>query len=112
MEIGFYYVADIKVKSVSNIRHQLAIQQLFLDIVIKFSWSFKHDDLRKAVLSLLVNDDLQSDQYVIPMVLLIIEQFENEHEMFDWTKDIFEKVTFLTEKVRILREPKFKWRLP
>ena len=68
--------------------------------------------MRKAVLSLLVNDDLQSDQYVIPMVLLIIEQFENEHEMFDWTKDIFEKVTFLTEKVRILREPKFKWRLP
>ena len=59
---------------------------------IKFSWSFKHDDLKKAVLSLLVNDDLESDEYVIPMVVLIIKQFENEHEMFDWTKHIFEKV--------------------
>ena len=39
-----------------------------------------------------MNDDLQSDEYVITMVRLIKEQFENEHEMFDWTKQIFEKV--------------------
>ena len=40
-----------------------------------------------------MNDELESDEYVIPMVVLIIKQFENEHEMFDWTKHIFEKVS-------------------
>jgi len=48
--------------------------------------------LKKAVLSLLVNDELQSDDYVIRIVQLIKQQFENEHEMFYWTKDIFQKV--------------------
>ena len=61
-------------------------------LYFQFSWSFKHDDLKKAVLSLLVDDELQSDEYVIRLVQLIKEQFENEHEMFDWTKDIFQKV--------------------
>ena len=59
---------------------------------IQFSWSFKHDDLKKAVLSLLVNDELQSDANVITMVKLIKDQFQDENEMFAWTKDIFEKV--------------------
>ena len=40
----------------------------------------------------MVNDELQSDEHVITMVRLITEQFENEHEMFDWTKHIFQKV--------------------
>ena len=39
-----------------------------------------------------MNDELQSDEHVITMVRLITEQFENEHEMFDWTKHIFQKV--------------------
>ena len=59
---------------------------------IQFSWSFKHDDLKKAVLSLLVNDELQSDENVITMVNLIKEQFEDDNEMFAWTRNIFEKV--------------------
>ena len=49
---------------------------------IQFSWSFKHDDLKKAVLSLLVNDELQSDANVITMVKLIKDQFQDENEMF------------------------------
>ena len=36
-----------------------------------------------------MDDELQSDEYVILMVQLIKEQFENEHEMFYWTKDMF-----------------------
>ena len=95
-----YVIHTIKVKSVTNIRkvsptsvtNMRSCTYLWYDI--KFSWNFKHDDLRKAVLSLLVNDELESDEYVIPMVVLIIKQFENEHEMFDWTKHIFEKVRF------------------
>ena len=98
IEIGFNDIGDIKVKSVTNIRKVSPTSvanirsSTYLWYDIKFSWSFKHDDLKKAVLSLLVNDDLQSDEYVITMVRLIKEQFENEHEMFDWTKQIFEKV--------------------
>ena len=73
---------------------------------IQFSWSFKHDDLKKAVLSLLVNDELQSDANVITMVKLIKDQFQDENEMFAWTKDIFEKV-----KIQLLDKRLKLWAL-
>ena len=48
--------------------------------------------MKQAVLSLLMNDEIKADEQARTIVELIKEQFENDHEMFDWTKDIFEKV--------------------
>ena len=48
-----------------------------------------------------MNDELQSDENVITMVNLIKEQFEDDNEMFAWTRNIFEKVRiFLLDKRR------------
>ena len=41
----------------------------------------------------MVGNDLKKDEFVFTMVQFIKEQFENEHEMFDWIKDIFQWVT-------------------
>ena len=58
----------------------------------QFSWSFQREDLKQAVLSLLFNDDLKSDMQVATIVHLIKVEFDDDYEMFDWTKDILEKV--------------------
>ena len=62
--------------------------------------------MKQAVLSLLVNDeviDKLPDLQVATMVNLIKMEFENEYEMFDWTKDIYEKVRILKIIILLFR---------
>ena len=61
-------------------------------LYFKFPWKFNSEHLKRAILSLLIDDDLKNDRFGTIIVKLIKEQFENEYEMFDWTKDIFKKV--------------------
>ena len=60
----------------------------------KFCWKISLTDLRHAVLSLLLDDEIKNDETVLKLVELIKVQFENDQEMFVWTKDIFQKVSF------------------
>ena len=41
-----------------------------------------------------MDDEIKNDETVAKLVQLIKMQFENEQELFVWTKDIFQKVSF------------------
>ena len=56
------------------------------------TWNFNRKDFKNAITSVLLNDDDAKNEIILKMVKVVRMHFDDEQEMFEWTKDIFQKV--------------------
>jgi len=54
-------------------------------------WCFTRKDFKNAITSLLLNDDDDNNELVLKMVNVVRMHFNDEQQIFEWTKDIFRK---------------------
>ena len=82
----------VKMVSIIKLQHNF-LEHFYcpyiLHLFFQCQWRFSRKDFKSALTDILFND---IDELQPKLAEDIKSKFENDHKLFDWTKDIFKKV--------------------